>query len=115
MISPCLFDVFSPIGGYLICGLDVEGDIKDGDWLLVRVHRRNVYKGSGRKGHIPTCKWGWSIVKEHGHDYLIPQVGQEEEGSGRNQCDGTETEYPTFFLLNFIPSAYSNFPCNLSQ
>ena len=75
----------SPIGGYLISGLDVEGDIKEGNWLMVRVHRRNILKKNVKKEHAQTCKWGWSIVKEHGHTYLMPQEALEERSQKQNE------------------------------
>jgi hypothetical protein len=68
----------SPVGGYLIVGMKVEADIVEGDWLLVRVHRRNFYKGknlgsgSGGIDVVPTCKWGWSKISEAGNVYLRP-------------------------------------------
>merc|ERR1711871_1122570 len=37
-------DKNSAIGGYLVTGLTVEADIQDGNWLLVRVHRRNIIR-----------------------------------------------------------------------
>ena len=37
-------------------GLDVEGDIMEGNWLMVRVHRRNVHKNNFKREHSETEK-----------------------------------------------------------
>ena len=57
--------------------MDVEGDLRKGNWLFVRIHRRNIRKVDARKVSTPTYKWGWSILKEHEHIYLLPQEGKE--------------------------------------
>ena len=73
-------------------GLDVEGDIMEGNWLMVRVHRRNVHKNNFKREHSETCKWGWSIVKERGHTYLLPQEAQEERTQSKNETQTSHAD-----------------------
>ena len=72
------FLFLSPIVGYLMNGLDVEGVTRKDNWLLVRIHRRNVHIQDVKRERAPTYEWGWSIFEEHGHRYFVPH--EEKKG-----------------------------------
>jgi hypothetical protein len=71
-------DEGSPIGGYIVTGMTVNTDIVDGNWMLVRCHRRNIIKNrgpsSGGIDAVTSCKWGWSVIADSGHVYLRPAL-----------------------------------------
>ena len=91
-------DSSSPIGGYIVTGLKIEADVIENNWLLVRVHRRNVYKGINKGIEAPpTCKWGWSLISDSGHTYLYPIESDIKIDTPPNASANANKNIPNLF------------------